>query len=208
MLNLVLSNYTVMKKFGVRLVLLQALFISLLLSNYNASAQKTTIWLVRHAEKADTPATNPPLTRLGQQRAKALLRNLGGNKIAAVYITDFIRTAQTAKPVAEKYKLTPHIYNSNDVKSLAAKILQENKGKTVLIVGHSNTIVPTIVALGCESPFPTLNADDYDILFKVTVKNGSANLEMSYYGSPHHSTIIPQKYDHQLSPVPRPVSNF
>lgn len=197
-----------MKKFPIRLILLQILFISLLLSNYNASAQKTTIWLVRHTEKADTPATNPPLTRLGQQRAKLLIKTLNGDKISAVYVTNFTRTAQTAKPVADKFKLTPRIYDANDVKNLAAKILQENKGKNVLIVGHSNTIVPTLTALGCESPFPALSEEDYDILFKVTVKNGKADLEMSYYGSPHHSTIIPEKYDHQLSPVVHPVSNF
>lgn len=197
-----------MKKFPVRLMLLQVLFVCLLLSNYNASAQKTTIWLVRHTEKADTPATNPPLTSLGQQRAKALLKSLKGDKISAIYVTSFVRTAQTAKPVADKYKLIPQVYNVNDVKSLAAKILQENKGKNVLIVGHSDTLLPTIVALGGDSPFPALNEDDYDMLFKLTVKNGKADLEMSYYGSPHHSTVIPEKYDHQLSPVVHPVSNF
>lgn len=208
MLNLVLSIYMVMKKLSVRFILLQILLVSLLFSSYNASAQKTTIWLVRHAEKADTPATNPPLTRLGQQRAKMLIKSLKGDRIAAVYITNFIRTTQTAKPITDKYKLTPQIYDVNDYKGLAAKVLRQNKGKNVLIVGHSNTIVPTIVALGCESPFPALNDDDYDILFKVTVKNGRADLEMSYYGSPHHSTVIPEKYDHQLSPVVHPVSNF
>lgn len=197
-----------MKKFSARLIFLQVLFIGLVFSNYNASAQKTTIWLVRHAEKADTPAANPPLTRLGQQRAKLLTKNLNGDKISAVYITNFTRTAQTAKPVIDKYNLTPIVYDASDVKNLAAKILQENKGKNVLIVGHSNTIVPTIVALGGESPFASLSEEDYDILFKVTVKNGKADLEMSYYGSPHHSTIIPEKYDHQLNPVVHPMSNF
>lgn len=197
-----------MKKFRAWFVLLQMLFVCLLLSNYNALAQKTTIWLVRHAEKADTPATNPPLTRLGQQRAKMLIKTLQGDKIAAVYLTNFVRTTQTAKPITDKYKLTPQVYDVNDIKALAVEILQKNKGQNVLIVGHANTIVPTIVALGCESPFPNLNDDDYDILFKVTVKNSKATLAMSYYGLPHHSTVIPVKYNQQLSPIAHPISNF
>lgn len=197
-----------MKKFPVKYILLPVLFIGLLFSNYNASAQKTTIWLVRHAEKADTPTNNPPLTRLGQQRAKELLRNLKREKIKAIYVTDFMRTKQTAQPVASQFGITPQVYDPANSKRFAETVLAHNKGKNILIVGHSNTLVSLIVALGCEQPFTTLNDDDYDILFKVTVKNDKASLEMSYYGTPHHSTVIPQKYDHQLSPVVHPVSNF
>jgi len=197
-----------MKKLFIKPMLMQLFVAALVLCNFNAHAQKTTIWIVRHAEKADTPANNPALTTIGQQRAKELLKSFKHDKIAAIYTTNYLRTAQTAQPTASQFAVTQQTYNPADLKAFAAKVLQDNAGKNVLIVGHSNTVVPTLAALGCTTPFNTLTDDDYDILFKVTVKNGKASLEMSYYGTPHHSTQLPEQAIHELNPVPHPVGNF
>lgn len=199
----------VMKKFSLNYdILLKFIIVGLLLNCNIAFAQKTNIWIVRHAEKADAPVTNPPLTNLGQQRAKELLRSIKGNKIAAIYITDSVRSAQTAQPVAETFSINPQAYNPADIKGLVARILANNKGKNVLIIGQLNTIIPTIEAFGGVAPFTALNNDDYDILFQLTVKNGKAELEMSYYGTPHHSTVIPEERNRHPATVVQPIRNF
>ena len=64
-----------------------------------ASAQKTTVWIVRHAEK-DTAFVNrqdPDLTATGQQRALDLAAYLQNEPVVKVYSTDTKRTKQTAK---------------------------------------------------------------------------------------------------------------
>jgi len=183
-----------MKHTAVKFALFKVFCICLLLSNYSAFAQKTTIWIVRHAEKEAEPAADPILTTAGQKRAEELLKSLKHEKIAGIYVTKYKRTALTAQPTAQKYTLVPELYDPTDLKGLATKVLQFYKGHSVLIVGHSNTILPTITALGGEMPFSMLTDDDYDMLFKLTLKGGKAELEISRYGDPHHTTEIPDQY--------------
>lgn len=199
-----------MKTLSAKLILFKLLFVCLLLSNYNASAQKTTIWLVRHAEKEAEPADDPGLTKQGQQRAKDLMQTLKHEKIFGVYVTPLKRTGLTAKPIIEKYILVPQVYNTTDYKGFANKVLHDYYGKNVLIVGHSNTIIPIIVAFGGSRPFSTLADDDYDMLFKLTLKNGSKpELEISYYGASHHISEIPEQYSADFNNhYTRPAGNF
>jgi len=173
-------------------ILIKLLFAVFLLSGYNTLAQKTTIYLVRHAEKETTQGNDPDLTKDGQQRANDLLEKLKHEKISAVYVSNYKRTKQTGEPTAKKFNITEQVYSVTDLNAFAAKLLQDNKGKNVLIVGHSNTVIPTIVALGANKPFDTLTDDDYDMLFKVMIdKNGKASLKVSYYGAGHHTTQVP-----------------
>jgi 2,3-bisphosphoglycerate-dependent phosphoglycerate mutase len=69
----------------------------------------------------------------------------------------------------------------------AAAIMKDFKGSNVLIVGHSNTLMPLLDAFGAGPPFPPLAEEDNDMLFKVTINNeDEADLEISYYGDKHH----------------------
>lgn len=179
---------------NIRPILFKLFFICLVLSNFNALAQKTTIYIVRHAEKANEPANDPDLTSVGQKRAKELAKALKKEKIAGIYVTNYKRVGQTAKPTAEKFTLVPESYDPADLKTFAKKVFQYYSGHSVLIVGHSNTVIPTITALGGPQPFSTLADDDYDMLFKLTIKGGKPELEISYYGEPHHTTMIPEQY--------------
>jgi 2,3-bisphosphoglycerate-dependent phosphoglycerate mutase len=188
-----------MQSLSIKPILFKLLFICLVLCNYNASAQKTTIWLVRHAEKESTPGDDPGLSKLGLQRSKDLAKALKHENIAGIYVTPFQRTQLTAKPTAAKFTTVPQVYNTTDYKSFALKIFQYYTGQNVLIVGHSNTIIPIIAAICGERPFTELADDDYDLLFKITVKNRKAEVEISYYGAPHHSTLIPESYAHDLN---------
>src|ERR1017187_9927028 len=66
-----------------------------------------TVILVRHAEKAAAPADNPPLTTEGRQRAEGLATMLSASGVTSIYVTDYLRTQQTAEPLASLLHLTP-----------------------------------------------------------------------------------------------------
>ena len=200
-----------MKK-ATRAYLFSLLLTGLLLSNFSALAQKTTIWVVRHAEKEPASQNDDPnLSADGQRRAEALSKALKRQNIKAIYVTRFKRTGQTAKPLAEEKKILPRVY-TDSLKQYADVILKNFKGNNVLVVGHSNTVMPLIAAFGAEQPFPELADDDYDMLFKITIKDsGDVDLDISYYGKRHHSSDLPLKYQLEnkgAQPFVRPVTNY
>lgn len=154
-------------------------------SGVYAQAQTTTIYLVRHAEKdlSDVNTKDPNLNGLGLQRAVDLEKILADQHIAAIFSSNYKRTLQTAAPLAQKMKLEPIIYDPSETKLLAEKILREYKGKTVLIVGHSNTILPQTRALGGYPSFTEIQDTDYRNLIKVTINGSDIKTEELKYGN-------------------------
>ena len=149
-----------------------------------ATAQKTTVWIVRHAEK-DTAFVNrqdPDLTATGQQRALDLAAYLQNEVIVNVYSTDTKRTRHTAKHV----KAPVEIYNPKNLTGLLDLITQNANGKSVLIVGHSNTVLETIEALGGKRPVMQLTDDDYDYIFKIELEASKpAIVSFFHFGQVH-----------------------
>jgi broad specificity phosphatase PhoE len=138
------------------------------------SAQQTTVILVRHAEKVDG-AGDVALTDAGKARAARLadlLRNAG---VSAIYSTPYARTKDTAQPIAQALGLevtvTPAPAGAAFAQSVAERILRENKGKTVLVVGHSNTTPDVVKALGAPA-VPPIPDSEYDNLFVVQIDAG------------------------------------
>ena len=101
---------------------------------------QSTFYVVRHAEKVDNSA-NPPLSSLGTERAEDLKQLLADKGISAIYSTNFIRTQNTAKPLADAKGIITQIYKASPADSMRVFIekLKQIKGKNVLVVGHSNT---------------------------------------------------------------------
>ena len=152
-----------------------------------APARATTVYLVRHAEKAAQPADDPSLTEEGQARAAELARVLRDAGVQAVVTTQFARTRLTAQPLADSLRLTPEVVNARGQghpAEVARVVLGKHAGETVLVVGHSNTIPEIVAALG--APHPGVIGDaTHDNLFVVTVTpEGKARLVRARYGKP------------------------
>jgi broad specificity phosphatase PhoE len=56
---------------------------------------------------------------------------------------------------------------------LAERIRKEYAGKTVVVVGHSNTILPLIEELGGTPPVEEIAENEYDYLFTVRLSEGA-----------------------------------
>lgn len=147
-------------------------------------AQSTTVWIVRHAEKdtAFANRVNPDLNLVGKQRALDLAAYLQKENIEQILSTDTKRTIQTAAHINAPLEL----YSPRSIQLVVEKIKNTWKGKTILLVGHSNTVLETIDALGGNRPIALLNDEDYDYIFKVIIDaDGKATATAYQYGQPH-----------------------
>ena len=134
----------------------------------------TTVYLVRHAEKDSTsnPA-DPALSAVGRVRAQALSRLLARRHPAALFTTNTARTRATLVPLAAATKLEPQVYDAKETTALAVRLRKEYAGKAVVVVGHSNTLLPLIESLGGTPPVEEIGDNEYDYLFTVRISDGA-----------------------------------
>src|SRR5260370_35463042 len=92
----------------------------------------TTVILVRHAEKIIDPNNaDPDLSPAGQARAQELVHMFGDAGINAIYATQYKRTQETVKPLADKLGLATTIVNSKSTADLLAQLRPQNSGQVV-----------------------------------------------------------------------------
>ena len=144
----------------------------------------TTVILVRHAEKIIDPSNNDvELSPAGQTRAQEIARMFGDAGINATFATQYKRTQQTVKPLADKLGLQPIVVNSKNTSDLIAQIRAQHSGQTVFIAGHNNTVPEIIAALGGPQ-YPTIPETEYDNLYIVTIyRTGKAKVVKMKYGA-------------------------
>lgn len=133
------------------------------------SDEITTYYLIRHAEKDRTDKTNrnPNLNEEGIKRAQNWAKYFENINLDAVYSTEYNRTQQTAKPTAELKNLEILSYNP---RKMYDSIFQVNtKGKTVLVVGHSNTTPDFANAILGQKKYSWMKDNDNSSLYKVTL---------------------------------------
>jgi broad specificity phosphatase PhoE len=138
----------------------------------------TVIIVVRHAEKAATPANDPPLTLAGSKRAIKLTTITQAVGVDAIFVTQARRTRETAEPTASLLNVPITAVpvtsaSANDIaayaEALKQRILSDHRGQAVLVVGHSNTAPAVAGALGNRT-LPNLNdATEFDAVFFVVV---------------------------------------
>ncbi|MDQ4139714.1 MAG: histidine phosphatase family protein [Bacteroidota bacterium] len=145
----------------------------------------TVVYLVRHAEKntANPEDRDPDLTPAGYARAEALQRYLHNIKVDAFLASPYKRTRLTLVPAAAGREIDT--YQAHGYKALKQLITQKYAGKTVVVAGHSNTILEIIETFGAPRPVPTIADSKYDYIFKLTLRPGKkARVETNTYGTP------------------------
>ena len=141
-----------------------------------SASESKTIFLVRHAEKATDGSKNPHLTSLGQKRAAHIASLLEQQNIQSIFSTDYHRTQETAKPLANALKQEVKSYNPRDLQAFAdeLKLLKHNS----LVVGHSNTTPQLVRFLGGNS-HGEIDESDYNRLYKLIIAGDSVKTELT-----------------------------
>ncbi|MDG1508175.1 MAG: phosphoglycerate mutase family protein [Flavobacteriaceae bacterium] len=146
---------------------------SVLFISLNSYSQEiTTYYFIRHAEKLriDKTDKNPNLNYNGFKRAEAWKEVFSTISFDAVYSTDYTRTKLTAKPTADSKNLPILLYWPDNMYSEAFQ--NNTKGKTVLVVGHSNTTNVFANKVLGEEKYDEINDSNNSNLYIVTVIDG------------------------------------
>lgn len=154
-------------------------------ANRPTVAHSLTVYVVRHAEKS-VEGRDPPLSSIGLVRAQQLAHVLSQVSLDAVYTTQYLRSQQTGKAVANASGVPLHQYAAGDATGLALALRQRrhSSGQTsvqVLVVGHSNTVDDIVKALGGRQ-LVELTEGQYDVLVAVHQLGGHVLTEQLRFG--------------------------
>ncbi|WP_298366922.1 histidine phosphatase family protein [uncultured Lutibacter sp.] len=149
-----------------------AFFLFIALYSLNIQSQNsdiTTYYFIRHAEKVtkDKTNNNPELSKKGNKRAKEWSEIFENIKFDAIYSTNYFRTLQTAQPTARKNNLEIQFYNPRELVSPDFQV--KTKGKTILVVGHSNTTPAIVNKILNNNKYSTIKENVYGNLYIVTL---------------------------------------
>jgi phosphohistidine phosphatase SixA len=145
---------------------------------FNSQAQeseKTTYYFIRHAEKdrSDDTNKNPNLNEKGLLRAENWSTVFENVAFDEIYSTDYNRTIQTATPTAESKHLEIKFYNPANLYDEGFEF--KTKGKTVLIVGHSNTTPQFVNKILGKEKYPDIDDANNSNLYIITITNNVLN---------------------------------
>ena len=98
------------------------------------------VYLIRHAEKdrSDPLNKNPHLNEKGIERSLLWNGYFENKEVNSIYSTNYNRTIETVLPISIAKGIKPIIYSASNVNY--ESFLKKEKGNTVIVVGHSNTI--------------------------------------------------------------------
>jgi phosphohistidine phosphatase SixA len=150
---------------------------------HGVQAREITVILLRHAEKDTSPAAdkvNPNLSEAGLQRAERLVGKLKGYKPNEIFASNFIRTKQTATPLAREFGLPVHLYDHKNLQELYDLILTTDK-RVFVIVGHNNTTPALANMLIKQEKYQALAETEYNKIFVIKIKNGNVTDQVMEY---------------------------
>ena len=129
---------------------------------------------MRKRHRARTPASRPE----GKNELKFLSQLAESYSVVGVYSSNFKRTMETAQPLAKKNQLEIHneIHPMNYA-GLWSDIEKKYSGKTVFVVGHSNTVPGFINHVLGDKQVAQIQEKDYSNLFVLSVGPKGKKLE-------------------------------
>lgn len=137
------------------------------------SQATTTIIFFRHAEQTSHDEADPPLSEAGQRRVAELTRQLVDADVVAgidaIYSTPYIRSLETARPLADRLDLPINTYSADDTEEILDTILKNHKGKIILVIGHSNTLPVMIANLGASKKVPAIAQNEFDNIYIISI---------------------------------------
>lgn len=145
-----------------------------------AAAPAQTVYVVRHAERADA-SRDSDLSPAGFARAAALDSALSGAGLVKVVVTEFQRTQKTGQPLADRLGLPLQVVaaQGGDVAAHARAVAEAVQAGRIgadgaaLVVGHSNTVTAIVAALGGPR-LPDLCDDEFATIFVVRQRAAGA----------------------------------
>lgn len=146
--------------------------------NIKKESETSTYYLIRHAEKdrSDDANKDPNLTEKGLKRAENWANYFKNIEFNVVYTTDFNRTRQTAEPTANANGLEIQLYNLPKIE--IDEFVKDTKGKTVLIVGHSDTTPKFVNQLLGEAKYEDIADNNNANLYKVSISNNGRTAQL------------------------------
>jgi broad specificity phosphatase PhoE len=159
-------------------------YILLILISFLSFSQNedcTSIYLIRHAEKVrdGSKNSNPHLNAKGILRAdkwKDILKHVKFDKVIS---TNLFRTLETASPISKSSDLKINTYVPS--KEFYENFIKQNTGKTILIVGHSNTTPSFVNSLIDEDFYNDIKDDNNGNLYHVYKCGNSSPNHVLYY---------------------------
>ncbi|MEW7290487.1 SixA phosphatase family protein [Aquimarina sp. 2304DJ70-9] len=129
----------------------------------------TTYFFIRHAEKdlSDPSNKNPKLTQEGKTRAQEWAKTLAETKVDLVFSTNYSRTLQTAEPIAKSQGIETLLYDPRNLND--SNFQQKTKGKTCVIVGHSNTTPSFVNKIIGKEKYSSIDEKDYSKLYIINI---------------------------------------
>lgn len=152
-----------------------------------AQESTTTIYLLRHAEKANDGTADPGLSEAGKERAKRLGEYFRDKDVSNYYSTNYKRASETASTIVANAKFhqsadlntinigfkkyDPMTFSLNDV-------AQKHKGESIVIVGHSNTIPTLVNNLIGERKYPDMQESEFGNLYIIKITGDKITHEL------------------------------
>lgn len=161
------------------------LSLCLLIPTINSFAQDktqenniSTYYFIRHAEKVKSESPDPILHTDGKQRATKWAEIFNSISFDAIYSTDYNRTRNTALPTAQNKEINLSLYHPMNID--IDEFLLETIGKTILIVGHSNTIPAFVNKIIEKDKYHTIEEETYGNLYIVEITNNTITDKLLY----------------------------
>jgi len=139
----------------------------------------TKIILLRHSEK-DTTGSDPTLSEAGRQRAARLPEVFRKFEPDLFYSTRTRRTIQTVQGWAAKKGREIRFYDPRQLRAFADTLRQQH-GKTIVVVGHSNTMPMLVNELTGTSGLGALDESVYGKAWIVSIKEDKVKAEEVNY---------------------------